>query len=179
MWLVLVSAPARADGFVVPFVGYNFGGDSADCPGLTDCTTKRLNFGMAFGSMGRAVGFEQDISFARNFFGETPGADTSVFSAMSNLLVGPGVGPVRPYFVIGVGLIRPHVSSLVGSVTSFGAGKNSLGYDFGGGLTGMFGPVGLRGDIRRFRTLQNIDLLIFTGQKLDFWRASAGLMLTF
>ena len=134
MLLLLVSAPARADGFIVPFVGYNFGGDSGNCPSLTDCNEKRLNFGVAFGSMGAAIGFEQDISYARNFFGETPGADNSVFSVMSNLLIGPGVGPVRPYFVVGVGLIRPHVSSLVGSVTNFDAGKNSLGYDLGGGL---------------------------------------------
>jgi hypothetical protein len=179
MLLILVSAPARADGFIVPFVGYNFGGDSGNCPSLTNCTEKRLNFGVAFGSMGAAIGFEQDISYAKNFFGETPGVDNSVFSAMSNVLIGPGVGPVRPYFVIGAGLIRPHASSLLGSVTGTGGGKNSLGWDLGGGLTGMFGRVGIRGDLRRFRTLQNIDLLIFTGQKLDFWRASAGLALTF
>jgi hypothetical protein len=129
--------------------------------------------------MGRAVGFEEDISYAMNFFGDTPGADNSVFSAMSNLLIGAGGGPVRPYFVIGIGLIRPHASSLLGSITSLGGGKNSLGYDFGGGLSIMFGRAGIRGDIRRFRTMEDIDLLIFTAQKLDFWRASAGLALTF
>ena len=32
MLLVLVPAPARADGFIVPFVGYNFGGDSGTVP---------------------------------------------------------------------------------------------------------------------------------------------------
>lgn len=178
MLLVLAPAPARADGFIVPFVGYNFGGDSG-CPSLTGCADKRLNFGVAFGSMGTAFGFEQDISYARHFFGETPGEDNSVFSAMSNLLVGPGVGLIRPYFVVGVGLIRPHVSSLADSVTDFDASRNAFGYDIGGGLAVMFGPVGVRGDIRRFRTLENIDLLIFSGQKLDFWRASAGLALTF
>ena len=175
---VLVPTPARADGFIVPFVGYNFGGDSG-CPSLTDCEEKRLNFGVAFGSMGTAIGFEQDISYAKNFFGETPGGDNSVFSFMSNLVVGPGVGPIRPYFVVGVGLIRPHVSSLVGSVTNFDASSNSFGYDLGGGLTLMFGRVGIRGDVRRFKTLESIDLLIFPGEKLDFWRASAGLALTF
>ena len=179
MLLLLVTAPARADGFIVPFVGYNFGGDSGNCASLTNCEEKRLNFGVAFGSMGAAIGFEEELSYAKNFFGETPGADNSVFSAMSNLIIGPGVGPVRPYFVVGMGLVRSHVSSLVGSVTALDEGENSLGYNLGGGVTGMFGRVGIRGDLRRFRTLQNIDLLIFTGQKLDFWRASAGLALTF
>ena len=44
----------------------------------------------------------------------------------------------------------------------------------------MFGShVGIRGDLRHFHTLQDMDLLIFKGQKLDFWRASAGLVLGF
>ena len=179
--LALTSVPARADGFIVPFVGFNFGGDSGNCPSLTNCKEKRTNFGVSLGSMGPAFGFEEDISYAKNFFGETPGAENSVFSLMSNLLIGVGVGPVRPYVLGGVGLIRPHVSSLTGSLTGLGAtGKNSVGYDIGGGVTGMFGShVGIRGDLRHFHTLQDMDLLIFKGQKLDFWRASAGLVLGF
>ena len=179
--LALTSAPARADGFIVPFVGSNFGGDSGNCPSLTDCTEKRTNFGASLGSMGSVFGFEEDISYAKNFFGDTPGTANSVFSAMSNLLIGVGVGPVRPYVFGGVGLIRPHVSSLPGSLTSLGAtDKNAVGYDIGGAVTGMFGShVGLRGDLRHFHTLQDVNLPIFKGQKLDFWRASAGLALAF
>jgi len=180
--LALTSAPARADGFIIPFVGFNFGGDSgSNCVSLTDCKEKRTNFGVSLGSMGTVFGFEEEISYAKNFFGETPGAANSVFSAMSNLLIGVGVGPVRPYVVGGVGLIRPHVSSLTGSLMSLGATeKNAIGYDIGGGVTAMFGShVGIRGDLRHFHTLQDVNLLIFKGQKLDFWRAAAGLALAF
>ena len=179
--LTVMAAPARADGFIVPFVGFNFGGDSGSrCTRLTDCKEKRTNFGVSFGSMGTVFGFEEEIGYAKNFFGETPGAANSVFSAMSNLLIGVGVGPVRPYVVGGVGLIRPHVSSLTASLTSFSSGTNALGYDIGGGVTGMFGShVGICGDLRHFHTLQDVNLLIFEGQKLDFWRASAGLALGF
>lgn len=179
--LAFTSAPARADGFIVPFVGFNFGGDSgSNCVSLTDCKEKRTNFGVSLGSMGTVFGFEEEISYAKNFFGETPGAANSVFSAMSNLLIGVGVGPVRPYVAGGVGLIRPHVSSLAGSLTSFSSDKNAVGYDIGGGVTAMFGShVGIRGDLRHFHTLQDVNLLIFKGQKLDFWRASAGLALAF
>jgi hypothetical protein len=178
--LVLTAGPARAEGFITPFLGYNFGGDSGNCPSLTNCTQKRTNFGVSFGSMGSAVGFEEDVSYAKNFFGETPGADNSVFSAMSNLLIGAGVGPVRPYVLGGVGLIRPHVSSLTGALTTISLENNAFGYDLGGGL-GLFPGkhIGFRGDIRHFHTLQQIDLPVFTAQKLDFWRASAGLVLAF
>ena len=177
--LALTSAPARADGFIVPFVGFGFGGGSGNCPSLTDCTEKRTNFGASLGSMGSAFGFEEDISYAKNFFGDSPGAPNSILSLMSNLLIGVGVGPVRPYVLGGVGLIRPHVSSLTGALMSLGAtDKNAIGYDIGGGVTGMLGShVGLRGDLRHFHTLQDVNLLIFKGQKLDFWRASAGLVL--
>lgn len=176
--LALTSAPARADGFIVPFVGINFGGDSGNCPSLTNCKEKRRNFGVSLGSMGPAFGFEEDISYAKNFFGDTPGTANSVLSLMSNLIIGPGVGPVRPYILAGVGLIRPHVSSLTGSLTSLE--KNAIGYDIGGGVTGMFGShVGIRGDLRRFHTFQDLNLPIFDEQRLDFWRGSLGLALEF
>ena len=178
--LSIAATPARAEGFIVPFMGYNFGGDSGDtCLKLTDCEEKRLNYGVGLGSMGKVFGFEEDISYAKNFFGERTGSDNSVFSAMSNLLIGVGVGPVRPYFVGGFGLIRPHVSSLVGSLTSIDLDKNALGYDWGGGISFMFGHVGIRGDLRQFRTMENVNLLVFSSEKLDFWRASAGFAITF
>jgi hypothetical protein len=180
--LALTSAPARADSLIVPFVGYNFGGDSgSSCASLPDCKDKRTNVGVSFASMGPVFGLEEDISYAKNFFGDTPGAANSVFSLMTNLLIGVGVGPVRPYVLGGVGLIRPHVSSLTGSLTGLGAtGKNAFGYDLGGGVIGMFGShVGIRGDLRHFHTFQDLNLVIFKGQKLDFWRASAGLALAF
>jgi opacity protein-like surface antigen len=179
--LTVTAGPALADGLIVPFVGFNFGGDSGSgCLSLTNCKEKRTNFGVSLTSMGTVFGLEEDISYAKNFFGETPGQSNSVFSAMTNLVIGPGVGPVRPYVVGGIGLIRPHVSSLASSLTTFSADKNAFGYDLGGGLTILFGSrVGIRGDLRHFHTMQNVNVLIFTGQKLDFWRASAGLALAF
>ncbi len=88
------------------------------------------NFGVAFGATGPVFGFEEDLSYAKNFFGDAPATDNSVSSAMSNLLVGVGVGPVRPYFIAGLGLVRPHVSTIV-----IDSRRNTLGYDIGGGLS--------------------------------------------
>jgi opacity protein-like surface antigen len=176
------AVPARADGFVTPFYGYNFGGDS-NCPMITGCEDKRANFGVSFGSMGTVFGFEEDIAFAKDFFGTIPNVDNSVFTAMSSLLVGLGKGPVQPYVVAGAGLIRTHTSL---NPTQFNADGNSLGYVLGAGVNGYFTRhIGVRGDVRHLQTLQDLSLIrnvaaqVFVNQKLDFWRASVGLSLRF
>jgi opacity protein-like surface antigen len=181
LW-VSAAVPARADGFVTPFVGYNFGGDS-NCPAITGCQDKRTNFGVSFGTMGTAVGFEEDVSFAKDFFGTIPNVDNSVFSAMSNLLIGVGKGPVQPYVLAGAGLIRTRTSL---NVTQFNADGNSLGFDFGAGVNGYpTRHVGLRGDLRYFQTVQDLPLIgsvtnqAFVNQKLSFWRVSVGLSLRY
>jgi hypothetical protein len=169
--LVLSAAPVYADGFVTPFLGYNYGGDSGNCASLTACQEKHLNIGLSITSRGRVAGLEEDISYAKHFFGEA--TDSSVLTIMTNLRMTIPVGPIQPYVVGGFGLIRPHASyNPLQVVTS----KNAFGSDLGGGLTIMFGQrVGVRGDIRRFHTLQDVTLFVFSGAKLDFWRASAGI----
>jgi opacity protein-like surface antigen len=173
--------PARADGFVTPYIGFNFGGDSSDCASLNNCEDKRANFGVAVGSMGKVFGYESDFGYAKDFFGKLPGTESSVFSWMNNILVGVGAGPVQPYVFAGAGLIRVGLKQ----ITDFN--KNSFGYDIGGGVNVYFSKnVGVRGDIRHFRTAQDVPILsTLTGQilndsqNLDFWRASVGLALKF
>jgi opacity protein-like surface antigen len=178
--LVLGAQPARADGFITPFVGYNFGGDSANCASLTNCQEKHANFGVSLGTTGGVFGFEADIAYATDFFGTVPGVDNNVFTAMANLMISIPAGPVQPYVVGGMGLVRPHVS--LNPTNS--SDNNALGYDLGGGVNIFFVKhVGVRGDLRHFHTLQDVGVFrlneIFTGQKLDYWRASAGLALKF
>jgi len=44
--VMAVASSARADGaFFTPYLGFNFGGDSANCLGVTSCEEHRLNFG--------------------------------------------------------------------------------------------------------------------------------------
>src|SRR4029078_12907715 len=112
---------------------------------------KRSNYGVSIGKMGTVFGVEEDISVAKDFFGKVPNSDNSVFTLMSNLLIGVGKGPVQPYVLVGAGLIRPHSSS---NVLNFDFKNNSLGYDIGGGVNGHFSRhVGVRGDIRHFTQL--------------------------
>jgi len=175
--LASTAIPARAQGFISPFAGFNFGGDSANCASLRNCEEKRLNLGASFGTTHGIFGFEEDIAYSRDFFGTTPGGSNAVLTVMSNLIIVVPAGPIQPYAIVGLGLIRPHAQL---DVTSLAVDTNSLGYDIGGGLNIFLGhTVGVRGDVRHLRTLQDVTLGLFSKDQLDFWRASAGLTLRF
>src|SRR5215212_6207966 len=94
-------ATARAQAFISPYAGYNFGGDSANCVSLRDCEERRLNLGVSFGTTHGIFGFEEDIAYARDFFGKTPGSSNAVLTVMSNLLLVVPAGPIHPYALVG------------------------------------------------------------------------------
>lgn len=89
-----LSTAARAQSFVSPLIGFDFGGD-ASCPNITDCTDKKLNAGVALGAMGTFFGAEEEFAYAKNFFGDAPGLSSSVLAVMSNVMLVPNIGPVR------------------------------------------------------------------------------------
>jgi opacity protein-like surface antigen len=175
--IILAAAPARADTFISPFLGFNFGGDSANCVSLRNCEDRRTNFGIALGVRNGIFGLEQEFGYAPDFFGRTEGGSNAVLTVMSNLLLVIPAGPIHPYGVIGIGLIRPHMKLDVESLT---LDKNALAYDIGGGVNiYLVRSVGIRGDVRRLKTLSNVTLGFLSGEKLEFWRGSAGLTFRF
>ena len=170
---------ARAQVFVSPFIGYDFGGD-ANCPALTDCEEKYLNAGVSVGKMGTILGFEEEFGYAKDFFGDAPGLSSSVLTLMSNVMLVPKLGAVRPYGLAGIGLMKTHVEFTPGSVLS--SDNNHVGWDIGGGVMVLFGEhAGIRGDIRYLHEFQDFDILGFSigDSKLDFGRASGALVFTF
>jgi opacity protein-like surface antigen len=180
VFALVPAASARAQGFVSPLVGYNFGGD-AGCPEITDCDDKNLNFGVALGSMGRVLGYELEFAYAQDFFGETPGISSDVLTVMSNVMFVPNLGPARPYVFGGVGLIKTNVDLTLPSVLS--TNNNSFGWDIGGGLMIFFADhVGVRGDIRYFHTFTDLEFAgvpFVIGEKLDFGRVSGSVVFKF
>ena len=193
----MAPRPASADWTITPFVGWNTGG-SADVNG-SDGTTRtskfehKIDYGVSIAGMGNgAIGAEFDLGYSPNFFetGTTNGDgfdftnDSNVLTAMGNVIVGIPVGghggSIRPYAVGGVGLIRTNVQT-VGDVFDVRT-KNDFGFDVGGGVMGFFAQnVGLRGDIRYFRSFSGSDDN-FTGigvSDFNFWRASAGVTFKF
>jgi opacity protein-like surface antigen len=99
---------------------------------------------------------------------------------MSSVLVVPKIGPVRPYFLIGAGLIKSHVEFTPTSLLT--TDNNQFGWNIGGGVMGFFTEhVGVRGEIRHFHSFQDKEIFGFSlgSQKLDFGRASGALVFKF
>jgi hypothetical protein len=174
---MLAATEVRAQAFFSPFMGYDFGGDSG-CQTLRGCEEKKLNAGIAFGSLGAASGFEQEFAYAKNFFGSVDGQESSVLTLMSNFMIAPKIGPVRPYGLFGLGLMKTNVDLTFGDVASFS--NNHFAWDIGGGLMVFFGEhFGIRGDIRHFHSFQSLNIQGFAlnNTKLDFGRASLAIVL--
>jgi opacity protein-like surface antigen len=179
LFIAGAASDLRAQSFISPLIGYNFGGD-AGCPSVTDCEDKRLNFGVGLGRLGTVFGFEMDFGYAKDFFGDLPGVDSSVLTVMGNVMLVPNLGPVRPYALVGLGLMKTHVELTPESILT--SDNNDFGWDLGGGLFIFFGEhVGVRGDIRYFHAFQDLEVLGFDigDTELDFGRASAALVLNF
>jgi opacity protein-like surface antigen len=174
--LVLPSTPARAGGFLTPFIGENFGGNSSNCAGLASgCSSKRKDYGASVGTTGTSTGkgVEIDLGYTKDFFGVGSGAETSVLSVMSNMIF-VGGARIQPYVVAGAGLVRLQVSLNQTTVNS-----SAFGFDVGTGLNAFFmSHMGIRGDVRYLHTVQDVNVLLSSG-KLGYWRASVGLAIKF
>ena len=179
--LAAAPAPARAQGYIAPFYGWDFGGNAGECPSfLSDCSEKKSAYGVAMG-YGRLFGLEADISYAPDFFGESASySSNSVLTVMGNLVLSFPAGPVRPYLSGGIGLIRTDVELTVGDLLS--TNDSSFGYDFGGGVNLLFPHhVGVRFDYRYFKSTGSMSILSFLGSsdsdKLSFSRFVIGFVL--
>ena len=173
------STLARAQGFVSPFIGYNFGGDSG-CEEISNCENKSRNLGVSFGSIGSVIGGEFEFNFIDNFVGDRTDVSSNVFTMMGNVMFAPKVGAVQPYVLTGLGLMKTHVEFTVPGLVE--ANNNHIAWDIGGGIIGFFTPhFGIRGDLRYFHSFQNIDLfgLSIADTKIDYGRMSGGVIFKF
>jgi len=182
--LVTIPSSARADGFISPYVGTLFGGTL----GEFNVDERPYTYGVSFGSMGGGVfGFETDIAFSPDFFGESSDlliGKTSVTTGMANVLLGAPIGGgsgagVRPYVSAGAGIIRQKAEAF-GNFLEFSS--TDLGYNLGGGIMVFFGRSGgIRADVRHFRNFQKSDEGIFDLEAgtFSFTRATIGAVLRF
>lgn len=195
--MVSLAAPARAsaDWLFTPFIGMNWGSavtfDSA-VGDFDDEFEKRVNFGASLAWMGGGIaGFELDFGYSPNFFEPTEGdadfdfGDSNLTTLMANITIGAPIGGqsgpgIRPYASGGVGIIRSSIDN-IGDL--FDVSSTDWGFNVGAGVTGFFSDnLGIRGDVRYFRSLQDIeadDGLDLSLGDLRFWRGSVGITFRF
>jgi opacity protein-like surface antigen len=198
--LVLVvagAAPAKAsaDWLFTPFVGINWGGSAkfnesgAD---FEDEFERKSDFGASLAWMGAGVlGFEFDFGYSPNFFADTTGdtdfgyGDSNVTTFMANVIVGAPVGGtsgkgIRPYASGGIGIIR---TSIDDADDFFDISSNDWGVNVGGGVHAFLtDKIGLRGDVRYFRSLNDDDPdddVDFSLGSFNYWRGSIGVSFRF
>jgi len=174
MFVLGTTNLAHADGFISPFIGGSFGGDSG-CPEIANCNTKTRNIGVGIGSLGSVIGGEFEFNFIDQFFGQTTGVSSNMFTMMGNVMFAPKVGAIQPYVLTGLGLMKAHVEFTPTSLVS--TDNNDLAWDIGGGIMGFFTPhFGIRGDLRYFRSFENNEdeTLDIGLSDFDFWRGSVG-----
>jgi opacity protein-like surface antigen len=196
MFLIVSAATptkASAEWWFTPFIGATFGGSAELSDVFEDLDIdfeRRLTYGASLAWVGDgAVGFEFDFGYSPNFF-ETASlddeefdlsGDSNVTTLMANVVVAARRGVIRHYASGGIGLIRTHV----GSPEDFfdDVDTNDFGLNAGAGVAGFFSDrVGLRGDIRYFRSLQDHepdDEFDVSFGSFKFWRGTVGVIFSF
>ncbi len=177
--IIATTAQARAQGYLSPMLGFNFGGVSG-CPGLRDCTNNQKNISIAAGTFGALFGAEAEVAWSPDFFGEAAGLSSNVLTAMGNVMLGPKAGPVRPYLLLGAGLMKTRFELTTPSLLS--TSDTSLGYAVGGGVFALLGDrFGVRGDLRYFHSFPDVIIQDVTlpSDKLNYSRISAGIVIQF
>ena len=198
LFVITTVKPASADWLLTPYLGIVFGGaaNTVDIDTLDEAFEQRSVFGASLATMGGGVfGLEFDFSYAPNFFQLTEGGEdfeffdvsSSITTLMGNVVLGIPIGGtggvgVRPYGTAGIGLLRANVQfeDLFDDLSS-----NDLGINFGGGVHVFFSDaIGIRGDLRYFRGIQNeedddFDPVDFSLDDFDFWRGTVGITFRF
>jgi len=167
--------------FASPFISGSFGGDTTESAPF---------YGASAGWMGSRLGLEGEVANAPDFFEPTGFlTERRVMTVMGNAFYrfwtlrprSGQAGGAHAYAAGGAGLVRPHVAE-AGDLSVIDV--NKFGFNVGGGLIGHFsGHTGVRGDVRYVRTTGTSDAdanpfgLDLT--RFEFWRASAGLVVTF
>jgi len=181
---VVMCAPraANAEILLTPFAGVSFlaEGDEKFVYGVS----------LAFGGL---IGVEGEIARTnvadQELLGSTVNLETKLTTGMVNLMVKLPIGPVHPYVTGGLGVVRVSGEVAAPVLGALQLSGSDFGMNFGGGVI-VFPSrsIGLRGDVRYFRTLGDLTLSDLTNigglddlpiPEFDFWRVTGGVTLRF
>lgn len=186
--IAAAPAPARADFFVVPFMGIKFGGSTSIVDLELAASSKKFVLGVAAVQLDQGiVGFEAEFGNIAGFFGNEdvaairplvkPGSYVNDLTGSVLLALPPGVtgGGLRPYAVIGGGLIHAQAED---TFEVFQVRRTVPAINLGIGAMGMFtNNVGVRFDVRHLRSLSKDAALGGVGRRIAYSRFTLGLLL--
>lgn len=177
--LALFAGQARADGQVSFFAGYLSPGD-LNFSGIEQNLTLRdtsLYGARVEVDFLKFFGVEQNFSFSPRLINSSlfpdEGTELRGFMYSSNFVVNIPISRFVPYVTAGIGFVRPwggDISDVLGLDTTFAG-------NYGGGvkLNRLAGPVGLRFDVRGWRTSEvfatsgGVNILEATGAITLSW----------
>jgi hypothetical protein len=181
-------AAARADFFVIPFAGVKFGGSTSIVDLELAAGKKKLVLGIAALKIdNRVIGFEAEFGNIAGFFnnekeaGDNPLVKTGSYvndltgSVVFSLPPGATRGGLRPYAVVGAGLI--HAESLdLAEVLQVRRTVPAINLGFG--AIGLFtSNVGVRFDVRHLRSLATDAPTGSVSRSINYSRFTIGLLL--
>ena len=186
--LTALPTVARAEFFIVPFVGMKFGGHTSIADLELAAGKKKLVLGAGArvvdnGILGYEVEFGNIAGFFSNQddFAESPlvkgGNYVNDLTGSVVLSLPPGVtgGGLRPYAVIGGGLIHAASEDYLNVIT---VRRTVAAFNVGVGATGMFtNNVGVRFDLRYLRSLTSDAPSGGVGHSISYSRFTIGLLL--
>ncbi len=180
--LLLLPVTASAQAQLTLFVGGNFGGSTDVALDESIRDASQLDFGARLGLFtGGIFSLEFEYGHTPNFYGKGTVFDSSsVRTMMGSLVLGFPAGPVRPYAVAGVGVIKRTVEYAPGpgpgSVTD-----SRAAYDIGGGLNIFFSKhVGINADFRYFRNFTAGNVVMdLSNDAFNYARGTVGVTFKF
>lgn len=190
LWLMLVAlaVPARAqDIFAVPYAGMKFGGDTSIVD--LEVSAGRRSFTMG-GSVvvlgGGWLGYEADFGYVPGFFENAnslplikPGSYVLDLTGGVIFALPEAVtrGGLRPYAVVGVGLINAQAADFL---EIFLVRRTVPAFKIGVGAQALLltNNVGIRFDLRHVRSFTGDDgSLARVGRRISYSRFTIGLLL--
>lgn len=190
VFALLLAAPvsARADVFVVPFMGVKFGGSTSIVDLELAAGKKKLVLGVGAMSIDQGVlGFEVEFGNIAGFFANEevaklrplvkPGSYVNDLTGSVVLALPPGVtgGGLRPYAVIGGGLINAQAQDYFEAIR---VRRTVPAINLGIGAIGLLtNNVGVRFDVRHLRSLSKDASFGIVGRRIAYSRLTIGLLL--
>jgi hypothetical protein len=180
------ATPAAAEWQFKPFVGAALAGATTFVDLEHAAGNVHSTAGVTALLLGNVFGVEGDVAAVPGFFESESRlvVKSRVTTLTGNLVVALprqiAQYSLRPYFVVGGGLIHAHSEDFFGAVS---IGSTLPATDVGAGVTGFLtNRFGVNWDVRYFRSVGNRDEpngISFGPERLSFWRASMGLAIRY